>query len=146
MEEAKPYGLRMAPYEEVLELSKLSATRVAGTNKIPLFRSNEIIFVDKSVKGKDILTFMKSIYSQYKPQDNPALLHPRAERHIGIYYLPNGEEDKTKAQYLIGFRYKARNDWKETMLTGIGSTGNDTSGVEQDFVKILDDMIYHAAH
>ena len=32
------------------------------------------------------------------------------------------------------------------MLTGIGSTGNDTSGVEQDFVKILDDMIYHAAH
>ena len=66
VEEAKPYGLRMAPYEEVLELSKLSATRVAGTNKIPLFRSNEIIFVDESVKGEDILTFMKSIYSQYK--------------------------------------------------------------------------------
>ena len=146
VEEAKPYGLRMAPYEEVLELSKLSATRVVGTNKIPLFRSNEIIFVDKSVKGEDILTFMKSIYSQYKPQDNPALLHPRAERHIGIYYLPNGEEDKTKAQYLIGFRYMARNDWKETMLTGIGSTGKDTSAVERDFVKILDDMIYHAAH
>ena len=40
----------------------------------------------------------------------------------------------------------ARNDWKETMLTGIGSTDNDTSGVERDFVKILDDMIYHAAY
>ena len=32
------------------------------------------------------------------------------------------------------------------MLTGRGSTGNDTSGVERDFVKILDDMIYHEAH
>ena len=146
VERAKQHGLRMATYEEVLELSKSSAQRVAGTNKIPLFRSNEIIFVDKSVKGEDILTFMKSIYSEYKPQDNPALLHPRAERHIGIYYLPNGEEDKTKAQYLIGFRYKARNDWKETMLTGIGSTGNDTSGVERDFVSILDHMIKHAGH
>ena len=62
------------------------------------------------------------------------------------YYLPKGEENKTKAQYLIGFRYMARNDWKETMLTGISSTGNDTSGVERDFVKVLDHMIYHAAH
>lgn len=146
VEEAKSYGLRMAPHKEVLELSKLSATRVAGNNKIPLFRSNEIIFVDKSVKGEDILTFMKSIYSQYKPEDNPALLHPRADRHVGIYYLPKGEEDKTKAQYLIGFRYMARNDWKETMLTGIGSTGKDTSAVERDFVKVLDHMIKHAGH
>ena len=89
---------------------------------------------------------MKSIYSQYKSQDTLVLLHPRAERSVGIYYLPNGEEDKTKAQYLIGFRYMARNDWKETMLTGIGSTGNDTSGVERDFVKVLDHMIYHAAY
>ena len=134
----------MAPYEEVLELSKLSATRVAGTNKIPLFRSNEIIFVDKSVKGKDILTFMKSIYSQYKPQDNPALLP--TERSIGFYYLPKGEADKTKAKYLISFRFKAKNDWKETMLTGIGSTGADTSAVERDFVSILDHMIKHAGH
>lgn len=144
VEEAKPYGLRMAPYEEVLELSKLSATRVAGTNKIPLFRSNEIIFVDKSVKGEDILTFMKSIYSQYKPQDSPALLS--IEKSVGFYYLPKGEADKTKAKYLISFRFKAKNDWKETMLTGIGSTGADTSAVERDFVKVLDDMIYHAAH
>ena len=146
VEEAKPYGLRMAPYEEVLELSKLSATRVAGTNKIPLFRSNEIIFVDKSVKGEDILTFMKFIYSKYKPQDNPALLHPRADRSVGIYYLPKGEADKTKAEYLIGFRYMARNDWKETMLTGIGSTGKDTTAVELDFVKVLDHMIKHAGY
>ena len=138
VERAKQHGLRMATYEEVLKLKKSEATRVAGTNQIPLFRSNEIIFVDKSVTGEDILTFMKSIYSEYKPQDNPALLHPRADRHVGIYYLPKGEEDKTKAQYLIGFRYMARNDWKETMLTGIGSTGKDTSAVERDFVKILD--------
>ena len=54
--------------------------------------------------------------------------------------------DKTKAKYLISFRFKAKNDWKETMLTGIGSTGKDTLAVERDFVKILDDMIYHAAH
>lgn len=45
VEESKPYGMRMATYEEILELSKSSATRVAGTNKIPLFRSNKIIFV-----------------------------------------------------------------------------------------------------
>ena len=57
-----------------------------------------------------------------------------------------GEVDKSKAKYLISFRFKAKNDWKETMLTGIGSTGNDTSGVEQDFVKVLDHMIYHAVH
>lgn len=57
-----------------------------------------------------------------------------------------GEADKTKAKYLFSFRFKAKNDWKETMLTGIGSTGADTSAVERDFVKVLDDMIYHAAH
>ena len=57
-----------------------------------------------------------------------------------------GEADKTKAEYLISFRFKAKNDWKETMLTGIGSTGADTSAVERDFVSILDHMIQHAAH
>ncbi|MDU3475834.1 MAG: hypothetical protein E7F39_05960, partial [Veillonella sp.] len=96
--------------------------------------------------GGDILTFMKSIYSLYKPQDNPALLHPRSDRSVGFYYLPKGEADKTKAKYLIAFRFMAKNDWKETMLTGIGSTGNDTSAVERDFASILDDMIQHAVH
>ena len=57
-----------------------------------------------------------------------------------------GEGDKTKAKYLISFRFKAKNDWKETMLTGIGSTGNDATAVERDFVKVLDHMILHAAH
>ncbi len=62
---------------------------------------------------------------------------------VGFYYLPKGEADKTKAKYLIAFRFMAKNDWKETMLTGIGSTGNDTSAVERDFVSILDHMIQH---
>ena len=139
VESAKRYGMRMVTHEEALELAKSKATRVAGTNKIPLFTYDEIVFVDKAVKGEDVLTFMKSIYSQYKPQDNPALLP--TERSIGFYYLPKGEEDKTKAKYLISFRFKAKNDWKETMLTGIGSTGADTSAVERDFVNILDHMI-----
>ena len=139
VESAKRYGMRMVTHEEALELAKSKATRVAGTNKIPLFTYDEIVFVDKAVKGEDVLTFMKSIYSQYKPQDNPALLP--TERSIGFYYLPKGEEDKTKAKYLISFRFKAKNDWKETMLTGIGSTGKDTFAVERDFVKILDHMI-----
>ena len=96
VESVKRYGMRMATHEEALELAKSKATRVAGTNKIPLFTYDEIIFVDKSVKGKDILTFMKSIYSQYKPQDNPALLHPRADRSVGIYYLPKRKRIKQK--------------------------------------------------
>lgn len=144
VESAKQYGIRMVTHEEALELAKSKATRVAGTNKIPLFTYDEIVFVDKSVKGEDVLSFMKSIYSQYKPQDNPALLHP--ERSIGFYYLPKGEADKIKAKYLISFRFKAKNDWKETMLTGIGSTGADNSAVERDFVSILDHMIKHADH
>lgn len=139
VESAKQYGMQMVTHEEALELAKSKATRVAGINKIPLFTYDEIVFVDKSVKGKDILTFMKSIYSQYKPHDNPALLH--TERSIGFYYLPKGEADKTKAKYLISFRFKAKNDWKETMLTGIGSTGADTSAVERDFINILDHMV-----
>ena len=94
MERAKQYGMRMANHEEALELAKSKATRVAGTNKIPLFTYDEIIFVYTSVKGEGVLSFMKSIYSQYKPQDNPAQLP--TERSIGFYYLPNGEEDKTK--------------------------------------------------
>lgn len=32
------------------------------------------------------------------------------------------------------------------MLTGISSTGTDTFAVEQDFVSILDYMIYHTGH
>ena len=144
VESAKRYGMRMATHEEALELAKSKATRVAGTNKIPLFTYDEIIFVDTSVKGEDVLTFMKSIYGQYKPQDNPALLP--TERSIGFYYLPKGEADKTKAKYLISFRFKAKNDWKETMLTGIGSTGADTSAVEREFVSILDHMIKHVKY
>lgn len=144
VESAKQYDMRMATHEEALGLAKSKVTRVAGTNKIPLFTYDEIVFVDKSVKGEDVLSFMKSIYSQYKPQDNPALLH--TERSIGFYYLPNGEEDKTKAKYLISFRFMGKNDWKETMLTGIGSTANDTTGVEREFVSILDHMIQHGAH
>lgn len=136
----------MATHEEALELAKSKATRVAGTNKISLFTYDEIIFVDESVKGEDILTFMKSIYSQYKPQDSPALLHPRSDRSVGFYYLPKGEQDTTKAKYLIAFRFMAKNDWKETMLTGIGSTGKDATAVERDFVGILNHMIQHAAH
>ena len=62
MERAKQYGMRMATHEEALELAKSKATRVAGTNKIPLFTYDEIVFVDSSVKGEDVLTFMKSIY------------------------------------------------------------------------------------
>ena len=144
VESAKQYGMRMATHEEALELAKSKATRVAGTNKIPLFTYDEIVFVDKSVKGEDVLTFMKSIYSQYKPQDNRALLP--TERSIGFYYLPNGEADKTKAKYLISFRFMGKNDWKETMLAGIGSTANDTTSVEQDFASILNHMIKHAEH
>ena len=144
VESAKQYGMRMSTREEALELAKSKATRVAGTNKIPLYTYDEIVFIDKSVKGEDVLTFMKFIYSQYKPQDNRALLP--IERSIGFYYLPKGEADKTKAKYLISFRFKAKNDWKETMLTGIGSTGADTSAVERDFVSILDHMIKHAGH
>lgn len=139
VESAKQYGMRMATHEEALELAKSKATRVAGTNKIPLFTYDEIVFVDKDVKGEDVLTFMKAIYGQYKPQDSPALL--RTERSIGFYYLPKGEADKTKAKYLISFRFMGKNDWKETMLTGIGSTANDTNGVEREFVSILDHMI-----
>lgn len=144
VESAKQYGMRMATHEEALELAKSKATRVAGTNKIPLFTYDEIVFVDKSVKGEDVLTFMKAIYSLYKPQNNPALL--RTERSIGFYYLPKGEVDKTKAKYLISFRFMGKNDWKETMLTGIGSTANDTTGVERDFASILDNMIKYAGH
>lgn len=135
VERAKQYGMRMATHEEALELAKSKATRVAGTNKIPLFTYDEIVFVDSSVKGEDILTFMKYIYSQYKPQDSPALLP--TERSVGFYYLPKGEEDKTKVKYLISFRFMAKNDWKETMLTGIGSIGNDTSAVEREAIKYL---------
>ena len=142
VESAKQYSMRMATHEEALELAKAKATRIAGTNKIPLFTYDEIVFVDRSVKGEDVLSFMKSIYSQYKPQDNPSLL--RTERSIGFYYLPKGEEDKTKAKYLIGFRFMGKNDWKETMLTGIGSTGNDATAVERDFIKVLDHMIQHS--
>ena len=58
--------------------------------------------------------------------------------------MPKGELDKTKAKYLISFRFMAKNDWKETMLTGIGSTGNDATAVERDFVSILDHMIRHS--
>ena len=144
VERAKQYGMRMATHEEALELAKSKVTRVAGTSKIPLFTYDEIVFVDSSVKGEDILTFVKFIYSQYKPQGSPVLLHRPADRSVGFYYLPNGESDKTKAKYLIGFRFLAKNDWKETILTGIGSTGKDTFAVERDFVEILDHMIQHS--
>ena len=144
VERAKQHGLRMATHEEVLKLKKSEATRVAGTNKIPLFRSNEIIFVDKSVKGEDILTFMKFIYSEYKPQDNRALLHPRADRSVDIYYLPNGETDKSKALYLISFKIRGREDWRDTLMSGVGYQDKSSEQIERDIITVVDREIQQA--
>lgn len=70
------YDMRMATHEEALELGSLKTCALAAEfNKISLFTYDEIIFVDESVKGKDILTFMKSIWICINLRTNPVLLH-----------------------------------------------------------------------
>ena len=69
VESAKQYGMRMATHEETLELAKSKATRVAGTNKIPLFTYDEIVFdtrIRRCVKVAEAQLQLRNIF-EYAP-------------------------------------------------------------------------------
>lgn len=143
---AAKYGFHIATPEESEALFKSQIMRQEGTSTVPLFEADDMIFLNQTSMGANALALLRQMYDLYKPNGDGVLVSSVHGRKIGFYYLPNGETDTTKVKYLISFRFMARNDWKDTILTGIGSTGKDSTAVERDFVSILDHIIKHEAH
>ncbi|WP_282003564.1 hypothetical protein [Veillonella denticariosi] len=127
---ARNYGMRTATVDEQAMLTRSKLKRQTGMSEVPLFDEGEFIFVDHTVKGADMVAMLKKIYAVYKPNDDEALLRPLFGRKVSFYYLPIGEQDKTKAVYIEGIWFKGKDDWRATLLNVYGSSSFDTSKLE----------------
>ncbi len=127
---ARNYGMRTATVDEQAMLTRSKLKRQTGMSEVPLFDEGEFIFVDHMVKGADMVAMLKKIYAVYKPNDDEALLRPLFGWKVSFYYLPIGEQDKTKAVYIEGTWFKGKDDWRATLLNVYGSSSFDTSKLE----------------
>ena len=138
---AQKYGMRTATVDEQAMLTRSKLKRQTGMSEVPLFDEGEFIFVDHTVKGADMVAMLKQIYTLYKPNDDEALLRPLFGRKVSFYYLPTGEQDKTKAVYLAGIWFKGKDDWRATLLNAYGSSSFDTPALETGLAEYFNHKI-----
>lgn len=138
---AQNYGMRTATVDEQAMLTRSKLKRQTGMSEVPLFDEGEFIFADHTVKGTDMVTMLKQIYTLYKPNDDEALLRPLFGRKVSFYYLPTGEQDKTKAVYLAGIWFKGKDDWRATLLNAYGSSSFDTPALETGLAEYFNHKI-----
>lgn len=133
--------MRTATVDEQAMLTRSKLKRQTGMSEVPLFDEGEFIFVDHTVKGADMVTMLKKIYAVYKPNGDEALLRPLFGRKVSFYYLPTGEQDKTKAVYLAGIWFKGKDDWRATLLNAYGSSSFDTPALETGLAEYFNHKI-----
>lgn len=138
---AQNYGMRTATVDEQAMLTRSKLKRQTGMSEVPLFDEGEFIFVDHTVKGADMVAMLKQIYTLYKPNNDEALLRPLFGRKVSFYYLPTGEQDKTKAVYLAGIWFKGKDDWRATLLNAYGSSSFDTPALETGLAEYFNHKI-----
>lgn len=138
---AQNYGMRTATVDEQAMLTRSKLKRQTGMSEVPLFDEGEFIFVDHTVKGTDMVAMLKQIYALYKPNNDEALLRPLFGRKVSFYYLPTGEQDKTKAVYLAGIWFKGKDDWRATLLNAYGSSSFDTPALETGLAEYFNHKI-----
>ena len=138
---AQKYGMRTATVDEQAMLTSSKLKRQTGMSEVPLFDEGEFIFVDRAVKGTDMVAMLKQIYALYKPNNDGALLRPLFGRKVSFYYLPTGEQDKTKAVYLAGIWFKGKDDWRDTLLNAYGSSSFETPALETGLAEYFNRKI-----
>lgn len=131
------HGFRCAATKEAAALIQSNVKRRQGNREFSLFDEGDFIFVSDGAKGADMVMICKGLYDMYKPEGEAALLSALHGRKVTFYYLPPGEEDLTKAVFLLFFKLEGRNDWAATLSDNPGS-----SSAEKD-IAVLEKNLAH---
>ena len=140
------YGFRTATREESAALIQSKIKRKQGDMEFSLFDEGDFIFVSDSAKGADMVTICKNLYDMYKPEEDGTLLSTLYGRKITFYYLPPGEEDLTKARFILFFTLEGRNDWAATLSDNPGSSSNekDVAVLEKNLAHFFEKCLHDA--
>lgn len=143
-------GIRLATEAEAQELQASKLTRMVGRgDKIPLFQADHFVFVNADTKGEDAAALCKQVYQLYRPHNDDALLRTLGIRDIAFYYLPSGQEDLKKAEYLMTFRIneEGHKEWDKVLKDNLNGPPNitDAGTLEGKLTNRFHYLIHHAA-
>lgn len=86
----------------------------------------------------------KGLYDIYRPKEDGTLLSTLYGRKITFYYLPPGEEDLTKAIFILFFKLEGRHDWPATLSNNPGHPSNEKNPAVIE--KSLANYFEHCLH
>ncbi len=113
---ATKYRFHIANDEERKALISAKLMRPDGNSTAPLFDEGDFVFLNQTSNGAG----------------------------VSFYYLPNGETDKSKALYLISFKIRGREDWRDTLMSGVGYQDKSSEQIERDIITVVDREIQQA--
>lgn len=140
------YGFRTATREESAALIRSKVKRRQGNVELSLFDEGDFIFVDAGASGADMVTICRNLYDMYKPEGDGVILSNLYGRKITFCYLPPGEEDLTKARFILFFTLEGRNDWAATLSDNPGSSSNekDVAVLEKNLAHFFEKCLHDA--
>ena len=141
---AVKYRFQVANNEERKTLMDAKIMRKEGNSTAPLFDEGDFVFLDQTSNGAGVVGMLRDIYSLYKPNGDETLVSSVYGRKVSFYYLPNGETDKSKALYLISFKIRGREDWRDTLMSGVGYQDKSSEQIERDIITVVDREIQQA--
>ena len=141
---AAKYRFQVANNEERKALMDAKIMRKEDNSTVPLFEEGDFIFLNQTSNGAGVVGMLRDIYSLYKPNGDETLVSSVYGRKVSFYYLPNGETDKSKALYLISFKIRGREDWRDTLMSGVGYQDKSSEQIERDIITVVDRKIQQA--
>lgn len=141
---AAKYSFQVANNEERKALMDAKIMRKEDNSTVPLFEEGDFIFLNQTSNGAGVVGMLRDIYSLYKPNGDETLVSSVYGRKVSFYYLPNGETDKSKALYLISFKIRGREDWRDTLMSGVGYQDKSSEQIERDIITVVDREIQQA--
>ena len=141
---AVKYRFQVANNEERKTLMDAKIMRKDGNSTAPLFDEGDFVFLNQTSNGAGVVGMLRDIYSLYKPNGDETLVSSVYGRKVSFYYLPNGETDKSKALYLISFKIRGREDWRDTLMSGVGYQDKSSEQIERDIITVVDREIQQA--
>lgn len=141
---ATKYRFHIANNEERKALISAKLMRPDGNSTAPLFDEGDFVFLNQTSNGAGVVGMLGDIYSLYKPNGDETLVSSVYGRKVSFYYLPNGETDKSKALYLISFKIRGREDWRDTLMSGVGYQDKSSEQIERHIITVVDRKIQQA--
>ncbi|MBS5710010.1 MAG: hypothetical protein KHW74_08390 [Veillonella sp.] len=141
---ATKYRFHIANDEERKALISAKLMRPDGNSTAPLFDEGDFVFLNQTSNGAGVVGMLRDIYSLYKPNGDETLVSSVYGRKVSFYYLPNGETDKSKALYLISFKIRGREDWRDTLMSGVGYQDKSSEQIERHIITVVDREIQQA--